>query len=70
MMAGRKLITVFSAPNYCGQFTNAAAIVCLDEDLQVESSEMHISSFEQFSPNLNADLFPTTENANPSEFGS
>ncbi|VDM62935.1 unnamed protein product [Angiostrongylus costaricensis] len=38
MMAGRRLITVFSAPNYCGQFTNAAAIVCLDEDMQVRQT--------------------------------
>ncbi|KAK6009511.1 phosphoprotein phosphatase 1 family protein, partial [Ostertagia ostertagi] len=31
MMAGRRLITVFSAPNYCGQFTNAAAIITFQQ---------------------------------------
>lgn len=35
MMAGRRLITVFSVPNYCAQFTNAAAVVCLNANLQV-----------------------------------
>lgn len=28
--ANRKLITIFSAPNYCGEFDNAASIFCLD----------------------------------------
>ena len=34
-MGGRKLITVFSAPNYCSEFTNAAAVVCIDAELKV-----------------------------------
>ena len=42
MMSGRRLITVFSAPNYCGQFTNAAAVVCIDGDLTI--------SFQQLAP--------------------
>ncbi|KJH47070.1 phosphoprotein phosphatase 1 domain protein [Dictyocaulus viviparus] len=48
MMAGRRLITVFSAPNYCGQFTNAAAIVCLDEDMTI--------SFQQLKMQIPANL--------------
>ncbi|PIO53611.1 hypothetical protein TELCIR_25048, partial [Teladorsagia circumcincta] len=48
MMAGRRLITVFSAPNYCGQFTNAAAIVCLDEDLEITFQQLKM----QIAPNL------------------
>mmetsp|Transcript_44791 Transcript_44791/g.127916 ORF Transcript_44791/g.127916 Transcript_44791/m.127916 type:complete len:306 (-) Transcript_44791:215-1132(-) len=31
--AGRKLITLFSAPNYCGEFDNAAAMLSIDESL-------------------------------------
>ena len=31
--AGRKLVTVFSAPNYCGHFDNAAAVMCVDADM-------------------------------------
>jgi serine/threonine-protein phosphatase PP1 catalytic subunit len=29
----RQLVTVFSAPNYCGEFDNAAAVMCMDGDM-------------------------------------
>jgi serine/threonine-protein phosphatase PP1 catalytic subunit len=31
--ANRQLITIFSAPNYCGEFDNSAAILMIDESL-------------------------------------
>ena len=31
--AGRNLVTVFSAPNYYGEWDNASAIMIIDEDL-------------------------------------
>uniref|UniRef100_A0A914ZBG5 Uncharacterized protein n=1 Tax=Panagrolaimus superbus TaxID=310955 RepID=A0A914ZBG5_9BILA len=31
--ANRKLVTIFSAPHYCGQFDNAAAMMNVDENL-------------------------------------
>ncbi|CAI5441424.1 unnamed protein product [Caenorhabditis angaria] len=31
---GRKLVTLFSAPHYCGQFDNCAAFMIVDEKLQ------------------------------------
>lgn len=31
--ANRKLVTIFSAPNYCGQFDNAGAMMSIGEDL-------------------------------------
>nr|CDJ96954.1 Metallophosphoesterase domain containing protein [Haemonchus contortus] len=39
---GRKLVTIFSAPHYCGQFDNAAAMMTVDENLQC--------SFDVFRP--------------------
>jgi serine/threonine-protein phosphatase PP1 catalytic subunit len=31
--AGRRLVTLFSAPNYCGEFDNAGAMMSVDESL-------------------------------------
>ena len=31
--AKRQLITIFSAPNYCGEFDNSAGIMIIDESL-------------------------------------
>lgn len=31
--ANRKLVTIFSAPNYCGEFDNAGAMMSVDESL-------------------------------------
>jgi serine/threonine-protein phosphatase PP1 catalytic subunit len=31
--ANRQLVTVFSAPNYCGEFDNDGAIMSVDENL-------------------------------------
>jgi serine/threonine-protein phosphatase PP1 catalytic subunit len=31
--ANRQLITIFTAPNYCGEFDNSAAILIVDEAL-------------------------------------
>lgn len=31
--AGRSLVTLFSAPNYCGEFDNAGGMLSVDEDL-------------------------------------
>lgn len=41
--AKRQLVTLFSAPNYCGEFDNAGAMMSVDETLmcsfQVRTSE-------------------------------
>ncbi|VDK65161.1 unnamed protein product [Onchocerca ochengi] len=39
LMVGKKLITIFSAPNYAGQFNNARAVVCIDDSSQSGGSE-------------------------------
>uniref|UniRef100_A0A453ESQ4 Serine/threonine specific protein phosphatases domain-containing protein n=1 Tax=Aegilops tauschii subsp. strangulata TaxID=200361 RepID=A0A453ESQ4_AEGTS len=31
--AERRLVTIFSAPNYCGEFDNAGALLSIDESL-------------------------------------
>ena len=31
LMFDRKVVTIFSAPNYCGEFDNAGAMMILDE---------------------------------------
>jgi serine/threonine-protein phosphatase PP1 catalytic subunit len=31
--ADRRLVTIFSAPNYCNEFDNAGAILCIDKSL-------------------------------------
>ena len=31
--AKRQLVTLFSAPNYCGEFDNAGALMSVDESL-------------------------------------
>lgn len=31
--ANRQLVTIFSAPNYCGEFDNAGAIMVVNSDL-------------------------------------
>ena len=32
-MANRGLVTIFSAPNYCGEFDNDGAVMAVDETL-------------------------------------
>ncbi|KAK6031960.1 Ser/Thr phosphatase family protein [Ostertagia ostertagi] len=52
---GRKLVTIFSAPHYCGQFDNAAAMMTVDENLQC--------SFEILRPSVGKPqpkIIPTT----------
>ena len=34
--AGRNLVTIFSAPNYCGEFDNDASILEIDENLKAK----------------------------------
>jgi serine/threonine-protein phosphatase PP1 catalytic subunit len=31
--ARRQLVTIFSAPNYCGEFDNAGAMLSINEEL-------------------------------------
>ena len=55
--AGRKLVTIFSAPNYCGEFDNDAAILEIDENLKAK--------FHCFKPVDKKDLKKSTSTAAP-----
>eukprot|EP01060_Flectonema_neradi_P034498 TRINITY_DN6063_c0_g3_i1.p1 TRINITY_DN6063_c0_g3~~TRINITY_DN6063_c0_g3_i1.p1 ORF type:complete len:311 (+),score=30.25 TRINITY_DN6063_c0_g3_i1:68-1000(+) len=48
--ASRRLITLFSAPNYCGEFDNAAAIMGIDETL--------LCSFQILKPQVKRQKLP------------
>jgi serine/threonine-protein phosphatase PP1 catalytic subunit len=42
--ASKQLVTIFSAPNYCGEFDNAGAMMSIDENL--------MCSFKILKPNI------------------
>ncbi|KAJ1926982.1 serine/threonine protein phosphatase Pzh1 [Tieghemiomyces parasiticus] len=54
---GRTLVTVFSAPNYCGEFDNAAAIMNVNEDL--------VCNFDILRPAYDTPLSPTFNQLQP-----
>ncbi len=39
--AKRQLVTLFSAPNYCGEFDNAGGMMSVDETLMCSFQVMH-----------------------------
>ena len=52
--AGRRLVTLFSAPNYCGEFDNAGGMISVDEDL--------MCSFQILKPSSRSSRFPKVPN--------
>jgi len=50
--AGRRLVTLFSAPNYCGEFDNAGGMISVDQDL--------FCSFQILKPSSRASRFAKT----------
>lgn len=49
-MFERKVLTLFSAPNYCGEFDNAGALMIVDENLKC--------SFKILRPAIHKSKFP------------
>ena len=49
-MFERKVLTLFSAPNYCGEFDNAGAVMIVDENLKC--------SFKILRPAVHKSKFP------------
>lgn len=54
--AGRRLVTLFSAPNYCGEFDNAGGIISVDENL--------MCSFQILKPSSRSARFGRAANDN------
>jgi serine/threonine-protein phosphatase PP1 catalytic subunit len=51
--AGRRLVTLFSAPNYCGEFDNAGGMISVDENL--------MCSFQILKPSARSARFGKTQ---------
>jgi serine/threonine-protein phosphatase PP1 catalytic subunit len=51
--AGRRLVTLFSAPNYCGEFDNAGGMISVDENL--------MCSFQILKPSSRSTRFAKTQ---------
>ncbi len=49
----KQLVTVFSAPNYCGEFDNAGAMMSIDENL--------LCSFKILKPNTTYNKYSSSE---------
>ena len=61
--AGRQLVTIFSAPNYCGEFDNAGAMMLVSADL--------VCSFKVLRPDSHKVKFesaPSSRIGSPREF--
>jgi len=57
--AHRQLVTVFSAPNYCGEFDNSGALMSVDETL--------MCSFQILKPTEKKSKTPTEKDGTPSK---
>lgn len=45
--AKRQLVTLFSAPNYCGEFDNAGGMMSVDETLMCSFQVRHVLNYEE-----------------------
>ncbi|KAJ6877160.1 serine/threonine-protein phosphatase PP1-like [Populus alba x Populus x berolinensis] len=67
--ANRQLVTIFSAPNYCGEFDNAGAMMSVDETLmcsfQILKPADKKSKFKAGNSSTGGGLFGSTTTAKP-----
>ena len=47
--ADRQLVTIFSAPNYCGEFDNAGAVMAVDDSLMCSFRILKPAEKQKFS---------------------
>ena len=57
---GRQLVTVFSAPNYCGEFDNSGALMSVDDTLMCSFSILRATD-----PNRAANTTPGNSGLRP-----
>ena len=50
--AGRKLVTIFSASNYCGEFDNDGAVMSVDETLMCSFKKIKPGDKKKFGGGL------------------
>lgn len=55
--AKRQLVTLFSAPNYCGEFDNAGAMMSVDETLMCSFQVRSLLNSFDISVQLNTEFF-------------
>lgn len=62
--ADRQLVTIFSAPNYCGEFDNAGAMMSVDETLMCS---FQILKPAEKKPKFGFGSITTAKNATPAK---
>lgn len=76
LFANRQLVTIFSAPNYCGEFDNAGAMMSVDDTLMCsfqilkpadKKAKFNLGSLTTAKPgNSSTGVFGSTTTAKPS----
>ena len=61
---GRQLVTVFSAPNYCGEFDNSGALMSVDDTLMCSFSILKSTNDTSNKTGTNSGLRPKTPPSN------
>jgi len=61
---GRQLVTVFSAPNYCGEFDNSGALMSVDDTLMCSFSILKSTNDSSNKSGTNSGLRPKTPPSN------
>jgi len=56
--ADRQLVTIFSAPNYCGEFDNAGAVMSVDDSLMCSFRILKPTEKHKFGFSTNRPLTP------------
>ena len=67
LMFDRQLVTIFSAPNYCGEFDNAAGMMIVNNDLVISFKILRPTGHKAKFPELFPDYIPNASSDSFSE---